>query len=929
MIKRVLYILCLLLIHISVYGQFTPYFKNYELSDYNGANQNWDVCIAEDGMVYVANHRGLLTYDGLVWKLHELPNKTIIRSVFSIGPRIYTGSFEEFGFWEKDEYGDLKYTSLKDRFEQNIPNNEEFWQILSFGDKIVFKSYSNLYIYNGDSIKRFVPSSSVMYITIIDNEILVATLNAGIYKFDGLGFSRYFNHPSLVDTRVMGITESKDGVIISTALKGSFKISGKNLIALNRPIDKLIKEHQLNRLTQLNDGRQVYGTIKNGCFITDQDGTVISHLSKSEGLVNNTVLGLSTNDENLWLALDNGLAKVSLDENYQFYNDISGKLGAVYDVIFYNGTYYIGSNTGLFYLNKNRELEFVEGTNGQIWDLRIIDGQLFCGHNVGTFIVENEAIEWISSYTGGWTLKKIPEKPDSYIQGTYAGVVRFSNLENSNWNVKHLGRTYMPIKYLEFENQHTLWAANAYKGLYKFNISDNLDTITNIESYDNKGLYSQYNVRIYKIKGEVCFKTNEGWQQYGALQDSIIPFPLLDKKIGKDAYIISEFDEDELVIKSEDKSIKFISFENSSSPVTISSTFFENRLIDGDEKVVKIKDSIYALNLNNGFVLIDRSKPIAIGDVSKPILNTISINYEPVKLDDWSDNFLNIDYGNDVVITASASKNDNYSLEYSITDGTDKWVIVPSNTIELKNLKSGKYNLILRTRNEFGEASDSSVIKINVSPPWYNDTPGYVLFFSLMVVMILIFYWMHKRKIAKEQSLLQAKMMKEQEELLREKAIENEKQIVLVKNQSLKNELKLKTKQLANSAMALAKKNETLIGLKKDLVQSKEQFNNYYSFKNIIKKVDHSITHRDEWELFEENFNQVHEEFFTNLKEKHPNLNPKDLRMCAYIKMGLSTKKIAPLLNISVRGVETHRYRLKKKLNLDNGKKIGGYLRSL
>ncbi|WP_455168841.1 helix-turn-helix transcriptional regulator [Aegicerativicinus sediminis] len=188
---------------------------------------------------------------------------------------------------------------------------------------------------------------------------------------------------------------------------------------------------------------------------------------------------------------------------------------------------------------------------------------------------------------------------------------------------------------------------------------------------------------------------------------------------------------------------------------------------------------------------------------------------------------------------------------------------------------------------------------------------------------------MHKRKIAKEQRLLQAKMMKEQEELLREKAIENEKQIVLVKNQSLKNELKLKTKQLANSAMALAKKNETLIGLKKDLVESKEQFNNYYSFKNIIKKVDHSITHRDEWELFEENFNQVHEEFFNNLKEKHPNLNPKDLRMCAYIKMGLSTKKIAPLLNISVRGVETHRYRLKKKLNLDNGKKIGVYLRSL
>ena len=188
---------------------------------------------------------------------------------------------------------------------------------------------------------------------------------------------------------------------------------------------------------------------------------------------------------------------------------------------------------------------------------------------------------------------------------------------------------------------------------------------------------------------------------------------------------------------------------------------------------------------------------------------------------------------------------------------------------------------------------------------------------------------MHKRKIVKEQALLHSKLMREQEEILKEKAIENEKQLVIVKNQSLKNELKLKTKQLANSAMALAKKNETLIGIKKDLVQNKEQFNNYYSYKNILKKVDHSITHKDEWELFEENFNQVHEEFFNTIKEKHPTLNPKDLRMCAYIRMGLSTKKIAPLLNISIRGVETHRYRLKKKLNLENGKKLGGYLRSL
>ena len=83
--------------------------------------------------------------------------------------------------------------------------------------------------------------------------------------------------------------------------------------------------------------------------------------------------------------------------------------------------------------------------------------------------------------------------------------------------------------------------------------------------------------------------------------------------------------------------------------------------------------------------------------------------------------------------------------------------------------------------------------------------------------------------------------------------------------------------------------------------------------------MDNSIAHKDEWKIFEHNFNQVHEEFFNQLKKQFPELTPKDLKLCAYIKMNLSTKEIAPLLNISIRGVETHRYRLKGKLNLNNG----------
>ena len=178
----------------------------------------------------------------------------------------------------------------------------------------------------------------------------------------------------------------------------------------------------------------------------------------------------------------------------------------------------------------------------------------------------------------------------------------------------------------------------------------------------------------------------------------------------------------------------------------------------------------------------------------------------------------------------------------------------------------------------------------------------------------------------KHQRLLKIKYAKEQQEILREKNLENEKRMVQMRNEALRNEVKLKSKQLANTAMALVKKNETLQDIKRELVSNTTSFDNQYAFKKILNKVNSSIAHKDEWKVFEYNFNQVHEDFFKSLKHKHTNLTPKDLRICAYIKMNLSNKEIAPLLNVSLRGLETHRYRLKKKLGLETETSISDYL---
>ena len=73
----------------------------------------------------------------------------------------------------------------------------------------------------------------------------------------------------------------------------------------------------------------------------------------------------------------------------------------------------------------------------------------------------------------------------------------------------------------------------------------------------------------------------------------------------------------------------------------------------------------------------------------------------------------------------------------------------------------------------------------------------------------------------------------------------------------------------------------------------------------------------------------MHQDFINRLKNTHPDLSPREIRLCAYLRMNLSTKEIAPLLNISIRGVEIGRYRLRKKLNLDREDNLIDYLMKL
>ena len=92
-----------------------------------------------------------------------------------------------------------------------------------------------------------------------------------------------------------------------------------------------------------------------------------------------------------------------------------------------------------------------------------------------------------------------------------------------------------------------------------------------------------------------------------------------------------------------------------------------------------------------------------------------------------------------------------------------------------------------------------------------------------------------------------------------------------------------------------------------------------------MRIIDRNINNEEDWKFFEEAFNHADKDFFKKVKDLHPQLTSNDLRLCVYLRMNLSSKEIARLLNISPRSVEIKRYRLRKKIELEREINLNGY----
>jgi DNA-binding CsgD family transcriptional regulator len=946
-------VLLLILIPVYCFSQNTigiPDVINYSKHSYKGGLQNWDIKQDKNGIIYIANNEGLLSFDGIYWKIYPLPNKTIVRSV-EVGAdnRIYVGGQDEFGYFVPAKNGQLVYHSLTGLIPGTERSFGDVWDIVSYKKDIFFRSTFKTYQYSGDKITFFKAPVEWSFLGSCNGKLYAHDLKIGLMQFDNNNWMplQLLNDDRLKTTVTSIIALQNDSAVITTFKQGLFILYNNRITKVQTTNSTLFEDDRIYAATSANNGLLALATSNNGIYIIDLNGNIIQRFSKAERLQNNNVLSLFfDSQQNLWLGLDNGIDFIAYNSAIKKISPLSLEESG-YATIIHDNKVFAGTSNGLYSVPMQpvEDLSFSKGNfspvknaAGQVWNLAEINNTLLLGHHDGAFIINNNQAQLLSDQPGFWNFIPITTTfpTPQVIAGNYKGLALF-DFKNQQFSTGGVFPGFEESsRFVVIDHSDNIWVSHPYHGVYKLNKTNSGNY--SINSYTAKqGLPSSLNNHVFKIKNEVIVATEKGAYTYNYEKNFFGPSRFYNNILGNLSIRYLKEDRSGNIWFIHEKMLGVIDLSEE-KPAVIYLPELNNKLLSGFEFIYSVDDQNVFLGGEKGFFHINYKK-------YKNNVPALNVQVRSVRMTGKKDSLLFGGYFNTLNEKQVQDKNEipelsynwktihfefsstlygfQSNIEYSFRlKGFDQeWSEWTSRTEkEYTNLPAGSYSFEVKVRNNLGNESAVANYSFKLLPPWYQTTLAYVIYFLLFFASLFSLYRWQRKKFIQQKKKFEEEQQKLHyiHELERSKA---ESIMVELKNENLEKEISFKNSEMALSAMHLIKKGELLTKIKGELSHVIKGLENERAISEV-KKVLKSLTEDEaidkEWEKFSKHFDKVHSDFLVRVKDKYPSISANELKLCAYLRMNLSTKEIAQLMNISVRGVEISRYRLRKKLGINS-----------
>ncbi len=948
-----------------------PYVTSYNKSDYPGSATTWSIEQDNRGVMYFASNSGVLEFNGSEWKIIPMPNRSIVRKVYKNSEGIiYVSAYNQFGYLTADKKGNTIYVSLSDTLKSKKSDIGIVWNIVEMPWGMLFITSSSVIVLNKD-LKRQVTDKSFSFSFKVDDKLYMADSNEGLLELtkDGLvsvGGGEMFKQKTV--TSILKVDDKN--LLIATAFSGIFKYDGEKVTEWKTKVNTASKNLQIYCSLKLDNNLYAFGTIKNGIYISDDNGEIVNNINLENGLQNNSVHNLFVDNRgNLWAALDNGIDYISINSpvSQLFPN---GVIGSGYVSHLKEKVLYLGTNQSLYSINwpltvnqpLHSSIEKIKNVDGQIWSIKEFDGHLLCGAHSGIYEIADNSATLITDISGGWTFLETPIQSNYIIGGTYDGLILLRKSENFPHYrfIKKLSGFDYSCKEIEFDKEGDLWVSHGQKGVYRVVFNSEYNSIKRIDYYGARhGLPSDYDNSIAKFENKLFVSTIDGVYH---LDNETGKFKLCDelksvlgrKKIDK---FYEASNKDIWFFTSNRLGILRKNYQGKYSSEILQFKELKGNFIHNMEHILPLDNNNFVISTEDGFSFFDNSRVKGIKFNLQLVLTGVeSINGKSLfggmfvnskgapignqtnqQMFDFEHKYNNLKFYFSTNVFSNQDRVEyRYFLE-GLDEGWTNWT--DRNYIEYAKLKHCKYILHAIVRNQAQVESEEQQVHFVIQKPIYLRVQFLVIYFIVLLLFIYGIIYLIKYRISTVKEQLkqkQRKQLQQQQNTYENERLRIEQEVINLRNEKLnleneRNQVEIenKTKELASIIMKITYTNEIINTTRNSLLkvvnnmvhrESKDQI------ERLVTNLGQELNKEEDWQQFQMYFDQINDNFIHRLRTDYPDLTHKDLKTAAYVRMNLSTKEIAQLLNLTIRGVETSRYRLRKRLNLTQSDNLVEFL---
>lgn len=912
----------------------------------------WDIEFNYDAnWVFFATDNGILAYDGNLCDLYALNNATEVRSVSfdDKNRKLYVGGINEFGFLEPGDSGVLQYNCLSDSIG-TMKDVGNIWGIHARDNTLFVQGDHNIIVYPLDNPRKstIIGSDTKINGSSLVNDVLYLATEDGLKTFSGNAIKDFGNTALPAHSRIRAVLSGPHGPIIVTANDGVYTYSyGKfHKLECDAPIEGEIFS------SAVQGNKLALGSIGRGVYIVDTATGSVDNYDERNGLLSNTVLSLEFDRHgNLWIGHDGEIEQLVLNSPLKTLSNIKLPIGHGYVSKIFGNRLWLGTNRGLYstplplaYPVAYTKLPSIEG---QTWGLKVIDDILYLCHDHGLFEIKGpEVFKRIGNFGGVWDVRPLVGDESKLLLACYEGFYVLDKKGREDREaVRVEGYFGSPYNFVQ-QNDSTVWVSEGEKGIEKLIVDFERGLLKNINYYStaSDGTSLSSNTYISEMDGRPVFLSENGVYAYDAGKDIPVPAPdfVASDKFKRQYLRLRQTDSHTYVMAGN----QLIRTDNTTRRTEVLPLWNDCRISRHYGNIMEMADdSTIILPTRKGYAFARFGNDMIDVDgelgLNPHTINQVIVSNESGDSLVYRSNYLDtrpvikLPYKNNSVRIIFGDENlaKNGLVRYRYKLNGEHWSEETPLTIkEYTNLDEGDYVFTLESIYFDGTTRQDSV-GFTINPPWYRTKAVYIadLLLILGLIAAIALFIRHRVKRREKDFLREQEneLLHQKSEYQRKEQAKNE-QIARLEREKLQQDYNRKTQELTNFLISEASKNEILIDIKEELRSfagaSTLTRDQKKSLSAINGKIDVSLHTDKVLERVEKEFNLLHNDFTQQLRRQFPTLSNSEIMLCSYIKMNLSTKEIAPLLNISVRGVETMRYRLRKKLNLDRDDSLSGFI---